>query len=421
MRTFHRWSPVALGALLATVLFQGCDEHQPAIVEPSHEHTVATVQIEPATLTLEEGDTFQMRATPACECGEELDVPVDWSSLNPDVATVDDRGLVIALAGGEARITAAAGSVHGSASAMVQGKPAGEFGNNLSHPVIFADGLGMTGADVTEDAGLRPTAQEEAAVDALPFFWEGNEPDYGGYYMQQGANTWQAEWIGGGAAAWSRQALVAWGDNLTHHAWNTHSRLRVEHVLYAEGAEPMRGYEMTWLFGEGANEMQGTDGTVYDAVPTVYSVLPRLTIEKLEGTDPEGEPGSPVCEVFSGALYEGVGEDGPGYYTAEVNVAGKIIYGFNFMIRDVDICPDVHRYGWWRVTFRLDDQGAGGGVPVTRSVDLVGLAAGEEDGDELMFTPQIDPTTHTTWLDIYVESARGGGGGGGSHDDGHDH
>lgn len=58
---------------------------------------------------------------------------------------------------------------------------------------------------------------------------------------------------------------------------------------------------MTWLFGEGPDEMQGTDGTVCEAVPTVPFVMPGLTIEKLEGTDPEGAPGSPVCEVFSGA------------------------------------------------------------------------------------------------------------------------
>lgn len=79
------------------------------------------------------------------------------------------------------------------------------------------------------------------------------------------------------------------------------------------------------------------------------------------------------------------------------------------------MCPDAHRYGWWRITFSLDEQAAVGGAPVSRAVDLVGLKLGEEDGEALTYTPRIDPAAHATWLDIYVESGRGGGGGGGGY------
>ena len=173
----------------------------------------------------------------------------------------------------------------------------------------------------------------------------------------------------------------------------------------------MQGFEMTYLYGQGPDEMQGTDGTLYDTVPTVYSVMPRLKLEKLAGTDPNGQPGDPVCEVFNGAVHEGLGSDGHGYYSSEVNVAGKLIYGFNFRVRDVEMCPEVHRYGWWRITFQLDDLGFVDGLPVERMVDLVGMEAGDDE-EELTYAPQFDAATNSTWLDIYVESGRGGGGGG---------
>lgn len=73
-----------------------------------------------------------------------------------------------------------------------------------------------------------------------PFHREGDEADDADHHMQQGPNTWQAEWLDGTAAAWSREAVGARGDNLTHQAWNIPSRPRVEHVLYAERTQPMQ-------------------------------------------------------------------------------------------------------------------------------------------------------------------------------------
>ena len=356
------------------------------------------------------GETVQLTARLFDAEGNELERRVEWRSNDEAVATVDADGLAVGKGHGEATITASAEGASDAIELRVRGESA--YGNNLSHPVIFAEGLGLTGADVTEDEGLRPAPEEEIVVDALPFFWEGNETDYGDFYTQQSPNIWQAEWADGTAADWTREATVTWGDNLTHHTWNTHSMIRVEHVLNAVGAGPMQGFEMIYLYGEGADEMYGTVGTVYDdAVPTVYSVTPRLRVEKLSGTDPAADPGEPVCEIFDGAVHEGLGTDGPGYYSSEVNVAGKVIYGFNFVVRDaVEGCETAsHKYGWFRITFSLDDAGVVGGETVQRAVDMVGIDAGD-DGETLIYEPQIDPATNATWLEIYIESARGGGG-----------
>lgn len=359
------------------------------------------------------GTTVQLTAAVYDASGNALDGRgVSWRSSDEAVASVDQTGLVAGVSHGTVSVTATAEGVSGSASIMVRGEPTAGLGNNLSYPTIFAEGYGPAGTDVTEEDGLRPGPEEGIVVEQRPFFYQGNKTDYGSYYLQQGQNVWQAAWSDGRTATWPHRVVVAWGDNLTQRSWNTHSPIRVENTLYADGAAPMQGFVMTYLYGEGPSEMQGTDGSLYEAVPTVFSVLPRLTIEKLSGEDPNGDPGAPVCTVYDGAIHENAGTEGPGKYSAEVNVAGKIIYGFNLTIRDVTMCStDLHRYGWWRLTFRLDDQGTVGGTTVQRGMDLAGIVFGEGGGEGLTYTPRFDPATQTSWIDIYVVSARGGGGG----------
>lgn len=155
--------------------------------------------------------------------------------------------------------------------------------------------------------------------------------------------------------------------------------IRVENVVTAPYVDPMTGFEMTWLYGEGPGEMQGTTGqTVSDLVPTVYSVVPRLTVQKLSGADPAADPGEPVHTAFDGAIWEGVGQDGPGYYSAEVNVSGKVIYGYNLMIRNVSVPADIHKHGWWRLTFSFDPTVTVGGESLSRGMSL-DACAGTED------------------------------------------
>lgn len=328
--------------------------------------------------------------------------PVSWSSGNPSVATVDGTGLVTGTAPGTATITASVGSpAVASASVTIQVVDQGHGGNNLSHPAVFAEGIGLTGLPVSQDAGLRPTAAEGIVVTGLPFFHSGNTPDYGAYYRQQGANVWQAEWEDG-AAGPPEPAEVAWGDTLTRHTFDTHTAIRIEVSLTAYARAPLTGYRMVPLYGSGGTEMQGTDGSTVVAAPMISSVMPRLTIEKL---DPDTR--EPVFTVFDGAIHEGLG--GAGRFVAEVNVAGKIVYAFTLLVRDSGVPKTIHRYGWYRFTVRLDQTATIGGAPVNRNLTLSRLAAPGAGGAPV-YVPQIDPANNVTWLDVYIVSASGGEG-----------
>jgi hypothetical protein len=71
----------------------------------------------------------------------------------------------------------------------------------------------------------------------------------------------------------------------------------------------------------------------------------------------------------------------------------------------------MHRYGWYRIMFRLDEYGQVNGVGVRRNVELARLAiGGEEAGEAPLFVPQIRPATNMAWVDIEVTRFTGGDG-----------
>jgi len=366
---------------------------------------VASVTIsDPGEEPVPPGGTLQLTAAAFDATGAPLaDRTFIWSSSDNAIATVNHDGLVTGVARGTATITVMSEGKSASASVRVAGEVT-TVGNNLSYPVVFTEGIGLTGLAVTTDPGVRPTAEENILVDQLPFWYAGNVADYNDtYYLQQGTNTWQAEWLDGSGAG-MQQAEVAWGDNLTGVEFNTHQNIRIEVVLNDFSGRQLSGFNMTALYGTGETEMQGTDGTTALFTPTLYSVMPRIIIEKLDDTTRE-----PVLKVFEGTIYGAFGGDGPGSFTAEVNVSGKLIYGYNLMIQNLTFPGDLHKYGWWRVTFQLDDNGQVGGAPVGRNVALAALSPG---AGGRMFPPQLDQATNTTWVDFNVKSASGGGGGG---------
>lgn len=290
------------------------------------------------------------------------------------------------------------------------------LGNNLSWPVVFTEGYGMTGLPVTTDPGIRPTVEEGIEVTELPFFAPTNAADYfaegGEYYMQKGINTWRAEWADGSAE--TQSAEVKWGDNLTHHTFSTHAMIRVETSLALIDGPDMAGFNMTSLYGSRSTEMQGTDGTVASFVPALFTVNARLKIEKLDGDTFE-----PLFTAFDGTVAEGMLTEGPGSYGAEVNVSGRIVYGFNFRVRDMAVPAGVEKYGWWRFTFSLDDEVSLDAGNVSRGVSLDRCGNAVDGDEELTYTPVLDTSAQSSTLDIWIASASGGGGGGsGGHTDG---
>ena len=71
---------------------------------PTASNTI-TVTIKPANSTLQPGQHVQLTATVAGPPG--IDTHVTWTSLNPDLATVNGTGLVTAVSEGAAGIKAA--------------------------------------------------------------------------------------------------------------------------------------------------------------------------------------------------------------------------------------------------------------------------------------------------------------------------
>lgn len=373
------------------------------------------ISVSPPTFSGHVGGSTTITATGRDQAGNVVPASFVWTSLDPSIAMVDQNGLVTGVAEGSTEIIVSSGTVSASVPVQISQSGGGgggsgggggggepEFGNNLSNPVVFADGLGVTGLAVSTDPGLRPTANEGIAVTGTSAFWySGNKADWQGtYYTQQSENTWRAEWMDGTGTM--QDAAVDWGDNILSHTFNTHSPIRIEVVLYSASVGPLTGFNTTSLSGTGSTEVQGTDGTTGLFTPTVYSVVPRLTIQKVDSVTMQPIPGA---IGFDGTIADGLAAHGPGSFSAEVNVAGKVIYGFGFLIQDITLPANLHKYGWWRITFSLDGSATMGGSTTSRNTRLVSLM--DVPG---LYTPVLDPSGTSSYIDIYVDKAQGGGG-----------
>jgi len=298
-------------------------------------------------------------------------------------------------------------------------KPTGEeesAGNCLSVPVIWSDGVTKS---------LR-------GVYGTPVFLGAYENVDGvNWYLQQDPmNMWQAESLEltPGADPALSVDLIDWGDNLEAKDWSERDKVRVETVLWKNiTATPMDTFEMLWLSGEGMTEMWGTNGT---AIPgnsaTVYSGCARLTLQKLtkDRNDPTlsltwnpatGEwAGDADAAQFNGGVWEG--GDGPGYYSAEINIGGKVIYGYNWDVRDGGEGP-----GSYRITFSLADDTTvtlntlftEGITEIMVPVEESEEAATEEEPPTGGGAAKIDYANNLTYIDVNITAREAGHGGGG--------
>lgn len=259
------------------------------------------------------------------------------------------------------------------------------FGNNLSFPVVFADGYGITGAEIGDDpspwlntgTGIRPAETEN--VPEFPFFDSTSAivKNSVTYYPQKTRSTWQAEWRNG--ADEEQEVIADWGDNLRSQSFTTNSVVRVEMTLVqdtstSDASDTMTAYVMSSLEGSRRDEVVGTDAVEYESnVRTVYTVTARIQAQKLV------QQGGAVDDSVEGidlAVADAFGLDGPGGFGAEVNVSGKLIYGYVWQIRNLGLSTD-EKAGWWRLTFSLDPTSSVGGETVQRNVRITELDAGE--------------------------------------------
>ncbi len=268
------------------------------------------------------------------------------------------------------------------------------FGNNLSFPVVFADGYGITGVQITGtwpgagpftpaptfdyNTGLRPLSTETLAT--FPSYDSSTAVSLGGvtYYPQATASTWQAEWRNN-AAGDTLDVIVDWGDALLSKTYTASSIVRIETALKQDATVPgvtdtMTAYKMALLAGTQTTESQGTDGTTYaSATRSVFAINARLKIEKI------ATGGGADTVVFDKAVYEGFGatEGGTGgggaptssAYVAELNVGGSIVYGYNFRLGSVTGIPN--KTGQYRITFSLDPAATVGTVQVPNHILMI--------------------------------------------------
>jgi hypothetical protein len=357
--------------------------------------------------------------------------------------------------------------------------PSGETaGNNLSYPVLWADDYEKTlpgtmgqyalngewwyvwGVDpIDPQAPLfscepDPNNPEVCLNGDLP--GDGSSTVYKAYVQKDVNNTWQA--FNATPIGPVNIDLIDWGDDLESVDFSINSMVRAEVVLfeylddedYIDKTLPQYPqYPMRHVFGWGSSEVHGLQTVnqagdplpVYDAViptdpayylATVYSHNARFTIQKLNVDDlgelgeltwnpGEGWSGTDINPpIFNMAVYQA--GDGPGYYNAEINVKGKIIYGYTWKVRTLN-----EGAGYYRLTFSFDTDGPVGLNTFIDDATTI-IVPDEEEPEELVAEAEAgggtggiavkDAGKNLTYMDILITPKTKGGGGNNGNTDG---
>lgn len=320
-------------------------------------------------------------------------------------------------------------------------------GNNLSFPVIWSEGAelalrtaptGLTDTDVLLQGawwyvwGVDPIDPQAPIYSCQPnpanpaVCLDGSTPGdgtstvYKAYLQKDARNFWKA--YNEPATEIVNVDLIDWGDNLESIDWNLTSKVRTEVVLYENLPAPVLQYAMRHASGWGVDEMHGLQTELNNTVitgpgsqATVFSRHARLTIQRLTSLSPNltwdatnhtwiGDANAPI---FSKAVHEAA--DGPGYYNAEVNVKGKIIFGYTWDLKKLN-----DGAGVYRITFSFDNSGPGTvlntffdtNTSIITPIEEIEAAAEDGGGG----TAVVDPVNNLSYIDVVIK-ARGGRGG----------
>jgi uncharacterized protein YjdB len=112
---------VSLAAIVAAAVLGACGEKSigPGPL-PSATDTIATITLSPVNPSIPVGSTLALTALVANTDGVALTGrPIEWSSSHPEVARVDDAGVVLAIATGTALVTATSEEKTGTAFVTV--------------------------------------------------------------------------------------------------------------------------------------------------------------------------------------------------------------------------------------------------------------------------------------------------------------
>jgi|GEM_PF-727137 len=305
-----------------------------------------------------------------------------------------------------------------SAKPVNPGESTDVAGNNLSFPVIWSDGVAKALRGSTDELKLEGTL----------FTADGDQ-----WYVQNDLNNeWQADniLIDPDTDPEVVVSAIDWGDNLEAKSWPYGSQVRVETVLMKTLENPLTAYTMYQQDPSisGPTEVWGTNGETYTTnEATVYSGTAKLVIQKLakDRDDPTidltwdpnlsrwtGDVGAPD---FEGGVWNAT--DGPAGYSSEVNVQGKVLYGYNWITSKTGSGA-----GDYRITFVLDPNS-----PVKHNTDFDGITAivnpdegevtVEEEPEADGGTAYVEAINNLTYIDVRLMLTNGGnkpGGGGGN-------
>ena len=109
-------------------------------------------------------------------------------------------------------------------------------------------------------------------------------------------------------------------------------------------------------------------------------------------------------------------------YSAELNIQGKYVYGYNWNLKTFN-AGGYDKAGWWRLTFYADDvdfdEGRSSGrrqcplptqsTPVTMASRGDIEPAAETEG-RLYVARVLGEPDHLTFIDVCINAAKGGGG-----------
>jgi hypothetical protein len=321
-------------------------------------------------------------------------------------------------------------------------------GNNLSFPVIFADGgskvLPGTMGDYSingewwyvwgEDPidpqaplySCKPSDTDESLCSDGSTPGDGISTLYKAYVQKDLLNVWQAYNTSVANDSILNVDWIDWGDNLESVAWELNSKVRTELVLL-EDIDSVTQFSMRHVDSWGTDEVHGLQTTLQDEIiygpgtqATVYTPKGRLTIQKLNyksgsfnpdrlmwqsgtgWTESNPEDVNIINEpIFNYAASEA--GTGPGYFSAEINVKGKIIYGYTWDINNLN-----EDEGHYRLTFSFDERDGNIGtaafdeftqiiVPLEEEVTAVDEGGPGEGGVAI-----LDVSNNITYMDVLV-------------------
>jgi hypothetical protein len=307
-----------------------------------------------------------------------------------------------------------------------------EVANNLSVPLVFAEGYGLTGRPAYEQSGLPGGIYP---IFATEYCFAGEE-----YYLQATDSLWQAQWSADRLMepdAPPVSVTLDWSDEVVNRSWDEKSVIPVMVYLSTIHDTKMIGYEMkalpagilpcdlieplatesTSLFvaaeEEEVDEVWGTTGVTYESDRAgVYSVCARLKIQKIDKPGPDAVV---QATLFNSAVYEGFGVHGrPVWYTAGIDGPGRVVYLYNWNLALMQGGADVSRAGWYRLSFGLDEKAEYTitlgkyivtdtySVPCQASLDLL-----DASDTGVRFAPVL-VSPSLSYVDIYIQPLAAG-------------